>query len=205
VNVDRRPVLVLIAGPNGAGKTSLTQDLLYHKWVNEEGCLYINPDNIAQEQYGGWNSREAILAAANEAQRLREECLTNGTSLVFESVMSAPDKIDYLRRAKEAGYFIRLFFVATDTPEICASRVAKRVMEGGHTVPIEKIVSRWTKSIVNCAVAGQFVDRLYVYDNSIDSEKATRQFRAVEGWIEKTYASELNLWAKEIFISLKRA
>ena len=42
-----RPKLIVIAGPNGSGKTSVTSQILKHEWV--EGCIYINPDNIAQE------------------------------------------------------------------------------------------------------------------------------------------------------------
>ena len=87
------PVIVVVAGPNGSGKTSLTKDLLYHKWVEGEGCVYINPDDIAQDKFGDWNSREATLKAANEADRLREQCLKDRSSLVFETVMSAPNKI----------------------------------------------------------------------------------------------------------------
>ncbi len=50
----RRPILCVIAGPNGSGKTSTTEKLLANQWTSD--CLYINPDNIAQEQFGDWNS-----------------------------------------------------------------------------------------------------------------------------------------------------
>lgn len=205
VIAEKNPVIVIIAGPNGAGKTSLTQDLLYHKWVVGEGCEYINPDEIARDVFGDWNSPEAMRNAAIEAARRREKCLEHGRSLVFESVMSAPDKIDFLRRAKAAGYFIRLFYVGTDSPAICAARVAQRVMLGGHTVPIEKIISRWTKSITNCALAAQFLDRAYIYDNSVDGEKASRLFRTVDGSVQKIYVEHLNAWAKEVLSVLPLA
>ena len=205
MNAEKHPVIIMIGGPNGAGKTSLTQDLLLHKWVVEEGCEYINPDEIARDVFGDWNSPEAIRKAALEASRRRERCLEQGKSLVFESVMSAPDKIDFLRRTKAAGYFIRLFFVGTESPAICAARVAQRVMQGGHTVPIEKIVSRWTKSITNCAIAARFVDRAYLYDNSVDQQKATRLFRTVHGVVQKIYVEDVNPWAKEVLSVLPLA
>ncbi len=69
------------------------------------------------------------------------------TDFVFETVLSAPDKMDFIRRAGDAGFFIRLFFVGTDDPSINAKRVAMRVMEGGHDVPIPKIIGRYTKSL----------------------------------------------------------
>ena len=198
------PVIVVIAGPNGSGKTSLTQDLRLHEWVTGEGCVYVNPDDIAQNVYGDWNSIEATMNAANEADRIREECLKQENSLVFETVMSSENKVDFLRRAKAAGYFIRLFFVSTDSPTINAARVAQRVTEGGHTVPIEKIISRYSKSIVNCAVVARFVDRTYVYDNSVDEQKATRLFRAIEGKLYKAYEENINPWAKIVLDTLKQ-
>ena len=72
---------------------------------------------------------------------------------------------------------MRLFFVGTNNPSINASRVAKRVMEGGHSVPIEKIISRYYKSISNCVAVSKFVDRTYVYDNSVDNREAMILFR----------------------------
>ena len=199
----RQPVIVVVAGPNGSGKTSLTQDLRLHQWITGEGCIYVNPDDIAQEVYGDWNSKEATINAANEADRIREQCLEKRNSLVFETVMSAKNKVDFLRRAKDAGYFIRLFFVSTDSPTINAARVAQRVTEGGHTVPIEKIISRYSKSIVNCAVVSRFVDRTYVYDNSVDGQQATRLFRTVEGKVHKVYQENINLWAKIVLDTME--
>ncbi len=198
-----QPVIVVVAGPNGSGKTSLTQDLRLHQWVAGEGFIYVNPDDIAQEVYGDWNSTEATIKAANQADRIREQCLEQKNSLVFETVMSAANKVDFLRRAKRAGYFIRLFFVGTNSPTINAARVAQRVTEGGHTVPIEKIISRYSKSIVNCAVVARFVDRTYVYDNSIDGQKATRLFRAVDGIVHKIYQQDINQWAQIVLDTLE--
>ena len=56
-----RPVLIVIAGPNGSGKTTITSKILKHEWL--EGALYINPDQVAQDKFGDWNSPEAVLQA----------------------------------------------------------------------------------------------------------------------------------------------
>ena len=136
----QRPQLIIVAGPNGSGKTTITEKLLRHEWM--EGCVYINPDFIAQQEFGDWNSPEVVVKAANRAKEMREECLTNTTSMAIETVFSTPEKVDFVQRAKIAGFFIRLFFVCTNDPSINAQRVALRVMEGGHDVPIPKIISR---------------------------------------------------------------
>ncbi len=192
----RKPEVIVIAGPNGSGKTSVTKKFLHHEW--SEGTIYINPDQVAQEKFGDWNSEAAILNAADYCEKLREQCLQNKVSFVFETVFSAEDKIDFLIRAKEAGFFIRIFFISTCHPSINAARIAKRVMEGGHDVPIRKIISRYTKSIENCEIIAPLVDRLYVYDNSINNCDAKLLFRLSDGEVRKMYVDELPLWAKHI-------
>lgn len=192
-DIIRKPELIIIAGPNGSGKTSITQKFLHHEW--SEGTLYVNPDQVAKDIFGDWNDSKAIISAANYCAQLREKCLEDKTGFVFETVFSAQDKIDFLIRAKSAGFFIRMFFISTQSPTINASRIAKRVMEGGHDVPISKIISRYRKSIENCRVVAPLVDRLYVYDNSVDDAQAKALFRLSNGVLIKRYEDEIPEWA----------
>ena len=190
-----RPRLIIVAGPNGTGKTSITEQLLLHEWMT--GCVYVNPDFIARDQFGDWNSYDSVLKAAQKATEIREQCLSECNSQAFETVLSAPDKVDFIRRAKKAGYFIRLFFVGTDDPSINAKRVAMRVMEGGHDVPIGKIISRYAKSLANCSLAAKIADLAYLYDNSVEGEQARLIFRVANGMLVKPYGP-INPWAQEI-------
>jgi predicted ABC-type ATPase len=192
----KKPEMIIIAGPNGSGKTSVTKRFLHHEWA--AGTLYINPDEIANDVFGDWNSHDSILKAANYSSELREKCLKERKSFVFETVMSADDKIDFIIRAKQSGFFIRLFFISTSHPTINAARIAARVMKGGHDVPITKIVSRYYKSIENCKMVSSIVDRLYVYDNSIDGYEAKLLFRLVDGNVAKVYTEQIPDWAKII-------
>lgn len=66
VKAGHKPELIIIAGPNGSGKTSVTKQFLHHEWA--EGTTYINPDEVANDMFGNWNSKEAILNAANHAK-----------------------------------------------------------------------------------------------------------------------------------------
>lgn len=191
---NHKPELIIIAGPNGSGKTSITQRFLHHEWA--EGTTYINPDQVAKDMFGDWNDSESVLKAANYCADIREKCLAEKKSFVFETVFSAQDKIDFVIRAKQAGFFIRIFFISTSDPAINASRIAKRVMKGGHDVPITKIVSRYNKSIQNCKTVAPIVDRLYLYDNSIDNADARPLFRLTNGSLVKRYTEDFPKWAK---------
>ena len=192
----KKPVLIVIAGPNGSGKTSVTSKILQHEWM--EDSVYINPDIVAQEKFGDWNSMDAIKKAVVYCEEWREKCLTERKSLIFETVLSAKDKIDYIERAKEAGFFVRLFFVCTKSPAINASRIAQRVMKGGHDVPITKVISRYQKSILNCKYITTKVDRTYLYDNSVDDAEQQLLIRLSDGIIVKRYVEQLPEWARQI-------
>lgn len=190
-----RPKLIVIAGPNGSGKTTFTNQVLRHDW--SDGCIFINPDEIARNDFGDWNSPEAVKKAVVRAREIREDCLKNKRSMLLESVFSGPDKVDFIRQARDAGFFVRFFFIGTDSPEINAARVARRVMDGGHDVPISKIISRYKRSIANGVAAMSMVDRAYAYDNSVDDREPKKLFRTRTGVVIKTYADlKLHEWGQ---------
>ncbi len=191
-----QPILIVIAGPNGSGKTTITSQILKHKWL--EDAVYINPDNVAQDVFGNWNDANAVISAAQYCEQWREDCLKEKKSLIFETVLSTESKVDFICRAKEKGYFVRLFFVSTSSPSINASRIAHRVMKGGHDVPIPKIISRYFKSIRNCRIASKMADRTYIYDNSIEDAQAQLLYRMINGSIYKKYVEPIPEWAATI-------
>jgi predicted ABC-type ATPase len=195
------PVLLVIAGPNGSGKTTVTARLREQRW--SEGVEYLNPDEIARDRFGDWNSPDAVAKAATWAAERREELLAADQGIAFETVFSRDDKVDFVRRAKAKGYFVRFFFIGTSDPRINAGRIAGRVMEGGHTVPIEKIVSRFVRSMANLSAAIRIADRVYVYDNSVDNAEALLCARTEGGQLRKLYG-ELPEWISDAVVALPR-
>ena len=193
---NRRPTLCVVAGPNGSGKTTTTIQLLNNEWAADS--LYINPDNIAQEMFGDWNSPEAVLKAAEKATQMRYECLEQGRDFVFETVFSSPEKLEFLKKAKETGFFIRFFYVCTSDPSINVARITQRYLNGGHEVPISKVISRYYKSLLNAEEAIAFVDRAYVYDNSIDDQLPRLLYRTIDGELFKRYTEKIPNWAQTI-------
>jgi lipopolysaccharide/colanic/teichoic acid biosynthesis glycosyltransferase/predicted ABC-type ATPase len=202
----KEPFLLIVAGPNGAGKTTLT------RWLRSQEIdfgEYINADDIASELQGPEDVR------VREAQRIadvrREQCLEARRSFTFETVMSHPSKVELLKRAKQAGFFVQLFFVGTDDSEINVARVALRVKQGGHDVPEDKIVSRWQRTMDLLAEAVRSVDEAFVFDNSsaelgggprlVFHRKAAEQagksqfqfFRTTPDWVWQYIAIPLDL------------
>ena len=180
--------------------TSTTVRLLSNELASD--CIYINPDNIAQNVFGDWNSKDAVLKAAQKATELRYDCLERRIDFVFETVFSAEEKLTFLQKAKEAGFFIRLFYVCTDDPAINIRRIYQRYLNGGHEVPMSKVTDRYYKSLINMSKAIKFVVRAYIYDNSVDDRDPQLLFRTESGVMRKRYTDDFPEWTKPLIESL---
>lgn len=197
-----KPNLIIIAGPNGSGKTTITKEILKHNWA--KNTTYINPDEIAQEKFGGWNDKQSFIDAANDAQKIRDNCIKNQENLIFETVFSTEEKIDFVEKALKKGYFVRLFFIATNSPFININRIKIRVENNQHNVPDDKVISRYYKSLNNCIKIINKIDRCYVYDNSIENIAPKLFFRIANNdkQLIKQYEN-LNDWTSIIFNSIQ--
>lgn len=163
--------LRLIAGPNGSGKTTLTK-LLREEYAVPLG-QYLNPDDIAK--HISFSSIDDTLPdntflAAKLAQfisvGLRDDWVKDGLSFTYESVMSHESHIQFVEGAKKNGYKPYLYYVCTSEVELNKARVEQRVKEGGHTVPEEKIASRYQRSLENLHEMLTICRRGFLFDNS---------------------------------------
>lgn len=190
-----KPALVVVAGPNGSGKTTLTRKILQHEWL--QGTVYINADEIAQQELGDWNAPDTVLRAARIADERREACLAERKSFAYETVFSTPARVRFIERAIAAGYFVRFYFVGTNDPATNIRRVTERVGKGGHDVPHDRIVARYQRSMANLRRVLPIVDRAYIFDNSIDDQPAIRWARLREGSIIRTAQGTMPLWIED--------
>jgi predicted ABC-type ATPase len=105
---------------------------------------------------------------------LRYYLVANRQSLTFETVMSHPSKLEFLRQAKASGYRTYLYYVATDDWHINIDRVRARVVKGGHPVARGKIIDRYFRSLGLLYEAVKLVDRAYIFDNSLEPQLIAR-------------------------------
>jgi predicted ABC-type ATPase len=104
--------------------------------------------------------------AAELADFIRQKLVANGISFTYETVMSHESKVNFLRKAKEAGYRIYLYYIATEDPEINIRRIDIRVLQSGHYVPPKTVESRYYRSLNLLKSAIKLTNRAYLWDNS---------------------------------------
>jgi predicted ABC-type ATPase len=132
------------------------------------------------------------------ADAIRRELLDEGKTFTFETVMSSRDKVDFMKEAKERGYRVYLYFVATDDPEINLDRVRRRVMQGGHPVPDDKVKKRYRQSIDLMTEACYTAHRAYIFDNSGSKHKLLVEVQELANEVSITlHTSRLNPWFVE--------
>ena len=152
--------LWLLVGGNGAGKTTF-----YERFLRPKGLPFINADLIAKEVFPE-DPETNSLKAAKLAEIIRMEKIREGVSFCFETVFSHPSKIDFIATAITFGYRTHLIWIHVDHRNLNVARVAQRVHEGGHNVPIEKIHSRIPRTIANIKTALPLCNEVWVFNNS---------------------------------------
>jgi predicted ABC-type ATPase len=155
-DLDKRPVIVVLAGPNGAGKTTF-----YEAHLKASGLRFINADILAGEL--GIDAYQAAEVAA----RLRQEFVSQGESFVFETVFSDPagDKMAFLKQAAQQGYAVVMCFIGVADSDRSEERVAMRVTQGGHDVPTDKLTARFPRTMANLKQAIQELPCVFIFDN----------------------------------------
>ncbi len=102
---------------------------------------------------------------------IRHALIRQKISFSFETVMSSPDKVQFLNTAQAAGFKTYLYYVATEDVEINIDRVQIRVSQGGHRVAEDKIRSRYVRSLNLLIEAIDYANRAFIFDNSEEDQK----------------------------------
>jgi predicted ABC-type ATPase len=159
----RKPTCFIIAGPNGAGKTTFA--LRYLPEIAD--CRnFVNADLIA---YG--ISPFDSLSAQYEAGRifLREiyANIDKRADFAFETTLAGRSHINLIKKLKQDGWQIVLFFLWLPDAAFSKKRVQERVEHGGHDIPDDTIYRRFPRIMHNfIKIYMPLCDKVICYDNS---------------------------------------
>jgi predicted ABC-type ATPase len=159
-----RPIFHLLAGPNGAGKSTLYRALVASGNIGSK-LEFVNADLYEQAHLRGITDPQKRSEAARDWADSRREALLNAkTSFVSETVFSHESKLALITRAQSMGFDVVLYVVSLDDPKRLLARVTQRVREGGHSVPAQKILERYPRTMANLKKAVRLADLAFVYD-----------------------------------------
>ncbi|MBE6753449.1 MAG: hypothetical protein E7559_03725 [Ruminococcaceae bacterium] len=149
-------IYTIIAGVNGTGKSSLTGALKAER--TDLGCL-IDVDKLTVQHNGDY------LAAGREAVRKIDCCIERGVCFTQETTLSGSRTERTVKRAREAGYYIRLYYIGLDTAEESLRRIANRVAKGGHDIPREDVERRFSQRFESLVKVLPYCDEVTLFDN----------------------------------------
>ena len=194
--------LFVFAGPNGSGKSTVIGNFIHTSIISADS--YICPDNIVKSimlEHTDMDEYAAYVRAMQIAERSRKEYVRHGQPFSFETVFSNPDKLKFLRFAKAYGFHIVVIYITAADPSINVRRVRRRVSEGGHDVPEDKIRARYERSMRLMPEVISFADEAEVYDNSVDEAAPVLVFKKMpSGTMFGTMKQDQN-WLRDYLIA----
>lgn len=149
-------VFTIIAGVNGVGKSSFTG-------VLKEQCtnlgIIVDVDKITAELGKG------ALAGGKAALKKINECIEKEVSFTQETTLSGRKTENTVRKLKDLGYHIRLFYIGLDTAAESLVRIQNRVKRGGHSIPDDDVKRRFASRWEAVSRILPYCDEAEFYDN----------------------------------------
>ena len=78
-----------------------------------------------------------------------DECVDAGHSFAFETTLSGMVYLKKIALWQAHGYQVKLWFLSLPNEDIAVSRVARRVLQGGHNIPEDVIRRRFKAGLAN--------------------------------------------------------
>jgi len=166
----KQPNAFIFAGANASGKSTFITHLLSNNIIFGE---FVNPDIILKEELQLEETLENYQKAFIIGEERRNNLLENKKDIIVETVFSTQNKIDYIYKLIKNDYHVTLFFTGTEDPKINAMYLIDRVTNGGHDVPLKKLIDRRIRGFENIKKISKDIDCLIFVDNSIYDEAPT--------------------------------
>ncbi len=161
--IHTKATVYVIAGPNGAGKTTFAKTFLPEYVKCKQ---FVNADLIASGIAPFLPEQAALSAGKLLIEKIRE--LSNqGKDFGFETTLSGKSYIPFLKKLRDQGYKIHLFFLWIPTLEMALARIEERVKRGGHHIPEPVVKRRFHKGTRHLfKLYRPLLDSWMLFDNS---------------------------------------
>lgn len=105
------------------------------------------------------------LKGGKAAVRRIENCLERDINFTQETTLSGAKTLNTILRARQRGYFIRLYYIGVNTAEESIKRIQNRVAKGGHSIPQQDVLRRYRKRFDDLAAVLPYCSEVKLYDN----------------------------------------
>ena len=154
--------MYIIAGPNGSGKSTFAQE-----FIQEKNLTFVNADIIAQELDPNHVTPRVLFDAGRIFFQRINQLVNDDSSFVIETTLSGKYTTRIIDKLKQENYKIRMVYICVETPLLSIERIKIRVLKGGHHVPDDDVMRRFTRSKINFwKTYRTLVDSWEIYDNS---------------------------------------
>lgn len=192
------PFLWLVAGADAAGKSH------YHRRnvATRLRLPLVDPGRIARGRWPRAPERHTD-EARHRAAATRDALLAARRSFAVETVFASAADLDFLARAKEAGYVTWLTLVGLGSADLAVARAYLRARETGRPAPSPGAIRAGDAGLrERVPSAVPLVDRLMVVDNGergralrdvllFEHGRATWRARDLPGWVTDLFADFL--------------
>ena len=157
------PTVYILAGPNGAGKTTFATRFLPDTVRCRE---FLNADLIAKGLSPFAPETQNFRAARLLLERVRE-LASQRADFGIETTLSGRTYVKLLKDLRTDGYRVELFFLWIPDVQMTIDRVAGRVEQGGHGIPLVDIQRRYFAGLENLVTMYlPILDEWSLYDSS---------------------------------------
>lgn len=153
----KNPVMYVFAGNNGSGKSS------FRNIIGEKLGIQVNidPDSLGRK----YDSHKD-MRAGREALLLVEKYIEAQTTFSMETTLSSKISVKQIKRAKDRGFKIVIYYLGVSDITINLKRISQRVERGGHDIPTATVLRRSNRTLKNLITIVGTVDEVYLVDNT---------------------------------------
>jgi len=192
--IEQKPVLIILAGSAGAGKTTF-----YESKLKSVFPTHLKASASPLEQ--------------TETNRARARLLKEGQPFVYQD---ATTDSQIIREAHDSGFDVKVFYIATEDPNLNMGRVLVRVNNGGAFASLARIPDDYAQSMKQLSDVKKVADDLMLFDNTahgrghrlvahFQAGELMKLARSVPKWAQKVFGKEFEKWVGSHERSLGRA